>query len=147
MAIDTAEKRKSISGIHLYASGPGVTSNAAKDSEWRTQAGYGYPIVAAVTFIPRLMVVQIMDEQTLLGAMGTALITAVSGLVWVMRRSGSNHKGNSGGLEHSLLRLNEILDKQTDVLQKLLTTTEVHNAQNQSMHEAMIDTLRDMQRR
>lgn len=53
MAIDTAEKRKSISGIHLYASGPGVTPNAAKDNEWRKEAGYAYPLTGAVTVTRR----------------------------------------------------------------------------------------------
>jgi len=60
MAIDTAEKRKSITGIHLYAAGPGVTPNVAKDAEWRKEAGYSYPLTAApppagaVTIIVRL---------------------------------------------------------------------------------------------
>ena len=45
MAIDTAEKRKSISGIHLYAVGPGVTNNVAKDREWRQEAGYSYSAI------------------------------------------------------------------------------------------------------
>ena len=40
--LDTAEKRRSSVGIHLYASGPGVTPNAAQDKEWRQEAGYGY---------------------------------------------------------------------------------------------------------
>lgn len=43
MAIDTAEKRRSVSGVLGYFSGgPGVTPNAAKDQEWRQEAGYGY---------------------------------------------------------------------------------------------------------
>lgn len=42
MAIDTAEKRKSIAGLHLYAGGPGVTNNATKDQEWRQEVGYLY---------------------------------------------------------------------------------------------------------
>ena len=42
MAIDNAEKRKSISGIHQYASGPGVTNLAAEDQEWRQEVGYSY---------------------------------------------------------------------------------------------------------
>ena len=39
MAIDTAEKRKS-AGISRRR--PGVTPYAAKDVEWRQQAGRGY---------------------------------------------------------------------------------------------------------
>lgn len=45
--IDTAEKRKAISGIHLYAAGPGVTPNALADQEWRQESGYSYPGIAA----------------------------------------------------------------------------------------------------
>lgn len=40
MAIDTAEKRRSVSGLLIVA--PGVTPNANKDAEWRQQAGFGY---------------------------------------------------------------------------------------------------------
>lgn len=47
MAIDSAEKRRAISGIHSPAAGPGVTPNASKDQEWRQEAGYGYPGILA----------------------------------------------------------------------------------------------------
>lgn len=46
MAIDTAEKRRSVAGINRLW-GPGVTPNAAKDAEWRQQAGFGYSGIAA----------------------------------------------------------------------------------------------------
>lgn len=46
MAIDTREKRASIVGIDRL-SGPSVTPNAAKDQEWRQEAGYGYPGILA----------------------------------------------------------------------------------------------------
>lgn len=46
MAIDTAEKRASISGIH-FISGPGVTPNSAQDQEWRQESGYGYSGILA----------------------------------------------------------------------------------------------------
>ena len=39
-AIDTAEKRRSISGIPLLI--PGVTPNVGKDQEWRQEAGWCY---------------------------------------------------------------------------------------------------------
>ena len=42
MAIDSAPKRKSISGIHLYANGPGVTPDNTQPQAWRQTAGYGY---------------------------------------------------------------------------------------------------------
>lgn len=46
MAIDTAEKRKSISGIHMNIC-PGVTPNSGKDAEWRQEAGFSYSGIAA----------------------------------------------------------------------------------------------------
>ncbi len=42
MAIDTAEKRKSISWVVIVS--PGVTPNASADIEWRYEVGYSYPI-------------------------------------------------------------------------------------------------------
>lgn len=47
MAIDTAEKRKSISGIPYIA--PGVTPNSSQDQEWRQQAGWSYSGILAAT--------------------------------------------------------------------------------------------------
>jgi hypothetical protein len=44
MAINTAEKRKSVAGIRR---GPRVTTNLAKDAEWRQQAGRSYSGIAA----------------------------------------------------------------------------------------------------
>lgn len=46
MAIDTAEKRKSLSGIQRSLI-PGVTPTAAKDQEWRQESGWGYPGILA----------------------------------------------------------------------------------------------------
>lgn len=46
MAIDSAEKRKSISGINLV-DGPGVTPNSAQDQEWRQESGYSYSGILA----------------------------------------------------------------------------------------------------
>ena len=47
MAIDNAEKRKAISGIHLRAAGPGITNIALEDQEWRQQTGYSYSGILA----------------------------------------------------------------------------------------------------
>ncbi len=47
MAIDSAEKRKSISGINYFH--PGVTPNSGKDQEWRQESGYGYSGIAAAS--------------------------------------------------------------------------------------------------
>lgn len=46
MAIDTAEKRRSLSGIQ-YSLIPGVTPNSAKDAEWRRESGWSYSAFAA----------------------------------------------------------------------------------------------------
>ena len=47
MAIDSAEKRKSISGINYF--GPGVTPNSGQDQEWRQESGYSYSGIAAAS--------------------------------------------------------------------------------------------------
>lgn len=47
MAIDTAEKRKSISGIPCLV--PGVTPNASKDQEWRQQSAWSYSGILATS--------------------------------------------------------------------------------------------------
>jgi hypothetical protein len=47
MAIDSAEKRRSIAHIARRWSGAGVTPNASQDAEWRQEAGRGYPGIAA----------------------------------------------------------------------------------------------------
>ncbi len=44
MAIDSAEKRKSISGI--WGGIPGVTPNSAQDEEWRKESGWSYSGIA-----------------------------------------------------------------------------------------------------
>lgn len=41
MAIDTPEKRRSLSGIQTTLL-PGVTPNASLDQEWRQEAGWNY---------------------------------------------------------------------------------------------------------
>ena len=41
MSIDSAEKRKSISGVTIILI-PGITPNSAKDAEWRAQSGWNY---------------------------------------------------------------------------------------------------------
>lgn len=43
MAIDTAEKRRSVGGAFVGALIlPSVTNNASPDAEWRLQAGWTY---------------------------------------------------------------------------------------------------------
>lgn len=74
MAIDTAEKRKSISGIPFLI--VGVTPNATKDSEWRTQVAWSYsgisisaPVVMVAHYIyivaaeSRIYVVPFVPEE------------------------------------------------------------------------------------
>lgn len=48
MAIDTAEKRRSISGVGYVGLMPGVLPNASKDAEWRRQAGWCYSGLSAI---------------------------------------------------------------------------------------------------
>lgn len=49
MAIDNAEKRRSISGIQGLI--PGVTPNASKDGEWRQQSGWSYSGISPIAVI------------------------------------------------------------------------------------------------
>ena len=49
MAIDTAEKRKSISGISLPFFASGVTPNSSEDQEWRQESGWSYSGILATT--------------------------------------------------------------------------------------------------
>lgn len=46
MAIDSAEKRRSLIGLVQFMP-VGVTPNAAQDIEWRMQAGWGYSGITA----------------------------------------------------------------------------------------------------
>ena len=48
MAIDTAEKRKSASGVGGVPLIPGVTPNSLKDAEWRQQSAWSYSGISAV---------------------------------------------------------------------------------------------------
>lgn len=47
MAIDTAEKRRSLIGPSYHYYNPGVTPNALTDAEWRQQSGHGFSGIAA----------------------------------------------------------------------------------------------------
>ena len=51
MTIDTAEKRRSISGIGGPPLIPGVTPNSSKDQEWRQQSGWSYSGIPSSTII------------------------------------------------------------------------------------------------
>ena len=43
MAVDTDEKRRAVASVGVgFLMGPGVTSNASQDVEWRQQVGYSY---------------------------------------------------------------------------------------------------------
>lgn len=46
MAIDTAERRKSVSGVWIPLI-PGVTPNSAQDQEWRQEANWSYSGILA----------------------------------------------------------------------------------------------------
>ena len=47
MAIDTAEKRRSASGVGFFPLGPGVTPTVGKDQEWRQQSVWSYSGILA----------------------------------------------------------------------------------------------------
>lgn len=49
MAIDSAPKRRGISGLHLYAAGPGETPTGTVD---RQTSGYGYIGIPATEYVP-----------------------------------------------------------------------------------------------
>jgi len=51
MAIDSAEKRRSVSGIGGPPLIPGVTPNSSKDQEWRQQAGWSYSGISVIAII------------------------------------------------------------------------------------------------
>lgn len=52
MAIDTAEKRRGLSGISRRMLMPMVTPNAAKDADWRSQVGRNYFLTGGGPVIP-----------------------------------------------------------------------------------------------
>lgn len=47
MAIDTATKRRAVSGIPAHPLGPGVTPDSSQGRAWRAQSAWGYYQVAA----------------------------------------------------------------------------------------------------
>lgn len=47
MAINSAELRRSASGVPFFPLGPGVTPNSDKDKEWRQQVAWSYSGIAA----------------------------------------------------------------------------------------------------
>lgn len=52
MAIDSAEKRRSIVGIWTSFMPVGVTPNVSRDVEWRQESGWGYPGIAPSSETP-----------------------------------------------------------------------------------------------
>ncbi len=50
MAIDNAEKRRSVAGIPFFIF-LGVTPNTLKDREWRQQVGWGYSGITGSTSV------------------------------------------------------------------------------------------------
>ena len=62
MAIDTAAKRRAISGIYTGLVAVGVTPSAIPDAAWRQQAGWGY---SGIAVNPPVVVSDIDDKFTL----------------------------------------------------------------------------------
>jgi hypothetical protein len=72
MAIDTAEKRRSLSGIQ-HTLMPGLTVNVAKDQEWRQESGWSYSGILATGAAAEVRVVMIgsrvlLQRYTVVGA-------------------------------------------------------------------------------
>lgn len=74
MAIDTAEKRRSISFIPNLV--PGVTPNASPDAEWRREAGYGYALAADT---PPAFAIDTIDAAVKMDDLGLYVDTAFVG--------------------------------------------------------------------
>ncbi len=105
MAIDTAEKRKSISGVGGPPLIPGVTPNSDKDQEWRQEAGWGYSGIEAWEGIALYKIYRSpggANDYTLQGSMGeddaAVDITdqSLSDGTWDYMRTGVSKYGTEG---------------------------------------------------
>ena len=90
-----------------------------------------------------------MNEQqvlpALLGSLGTALVTAVSGLAWMVRRQHSNGR-SPNGLGSLMSTLNTTLTKQTELLTTLVKTAELHNTETSLRQEVLVRAMDTLQR-
>jgi hypothetical protein len=50
MAIDTAEKRRSVSGMYQFLS-PSVTPSSAKGLSWRRESAWAYPFTVILHIV------------------------------------------------------------------------------------------------
>lgn len=83
MAIDTAEKRRSAAGVSVLGMlGGSVTPNAAKDVEWRQQAGWSYSGIAPGNPATLLVDAVLLDQDT-----GYRLVDTDTG--YTLREAGS----------------------------------------------------------
>lgn len=81
MAIDTAARRRNVSGVPFLPLGLGVTPNATKNEAWRRRIAWNYavndieevdgPITATLTLIPRV------TAELTLSAVATGTVTTV----------------------------------------------------------------------
>lgn len=70
MAIDTAQKRRSISGIPMLI--PGVTPTATPDAAWRQEAGWSYSGILATGALADIVIaLQIDDGGGFVDVLGT----------------------------------------------------------------------------
>jgi len=129
MAIDTAEKRRSISGLPFLT--PGVTPNAGKDQEWRQEAGWGYSGILVAALFGWSWAIEaylggswvnisedVMNERPIKAKRGMAgvnvtdRVAAPGDLSFTL----DNSRANSGGLlgyyspDHASLRSGFVLD-------------------------------------
>ena len=83
-----------------------------------------------------------MPEQALYSLLGI-LGTAVTGLAYQARKGSKN-----GHLpDASLQRLTNVMEKQTEVLQKMAEATAMHNAESKGRHDVLLTILAELQRR
>ena len=91
-----------------------------------------------------------MTEQipsVLLDAIGVALITAVGGLAWVVRRQNHNGKTGNGAMLPVLKQLSDATILQTAALHSLTEASKVHNAESRGRHEVLVTILAQLQKR
>lgn len=66
MALDTAEKRASVVSL-AYAAPPTVTPNAAPDSEWRAESGWGYSGISVTAVGGQPVMIRMQGVPTMPG--------------------------------------------------------------------------------
>lgn len=91
-----------------------------------------------------------MTEQTLsalLGAMGTALVTAVGGLAWMVRQRSNGHvEKNLPGLSTAIERLTLAVGVNTTAVQALTSITATHTLEATLRASEMLKAMERLER-